>query len=169
MKTFVAIAGIALSLLTSGIIVGLGFVAAAVKFTAVKPSLLDLLDVGRVQFGALHLLEWILVPSACLLLMAGTPKAWKWAAPTALVFLAQMMLVVPPLSARMIARLAEQPLPASSIHEVYVGVALLLSLLLTAQGVAGAWLLVRPQSRNIQAPSKEIQDSSSQFDLHLAP
>lgn len=143
MKLILAFAGIALSLLTSGIIVGLGFVAAAAKFTATRPSLLELLDVGRTQFSALHLLEWILVPAACLTLLVGLPKAWKWVAATAAAFLIQMLVVVPPLADRMTARLAEQPLPASSAHEYYVWVALALSLLLTGQGVAGIWLTRR--------------------------
>lgn len=139
MKLILAAGGIALSLLTSGIIVGLGFVAAAAKFTATRPSLLELLDVGRTQFSALHLLEWILVPAACLSLVLGLPRLWKWAAATGAVFVVQMLVVVPPLSERMTARLAEKPLPAGSAHDWYVWVALALSLLLTGQGLAGIW------------------------------
>lgn len=166
MKQLLAIAGIALSLVASGIIVGLGFVAAGVKFTAARPSLLDLLDVGRVQFGALHQIEWVLIPAACLCLAIGLPKGWRWASATGLVFLIQMLAVVPPLSSRMAARLAEQSLPASSIHEAYVGVALLLVILLAAQGAVGAWLLAGSFFRNIQRTAKEIQDSSYKIDLH---
>jgi len=140
MKLLLAFAGIALSFLSSGIIVGLGFVAAAAKFSATRPSVLELLDVGRTQFSALHFSEWILVPAACISLVLGMPKAWKWGAATGSVFLFQMLLVVPPLTDRMTARLAEQPLPASSAHQTYVWVALALSLLLSAQGAAGLWL-----------------------------
>lgn len=137
MRSFLGFAGAGLSYFASGLVVGLSFIAAAVKFTAVRPDILDLLDVGRVQFAALHLAEWILVPAACLLLAIGLPKLRVATAVTAGCFLVKALLLQPALHARMVARLADESVPESNLHVTYVVASVTLVLLLLAQGTFG--------------------------------
>lgn len=127
--------GAAISFFAAGIVVGLGFIAAWVKFTATRPDLLDLLDVGRVQFGALHWVELALVPLACLWIWLGGARGpRKWVAVTAVSFLIQAVLIQPPLHTRMVERLAGETLPDSNLHIAYVVVSLALTVALVGQG-----------------------------------
>lgn len=115
--------GAVLSAMTSGIIMGLGFVAAAAKFRATKPSLLQLLDVGHEQFRALHLIEWVLVPFSSLLVWQGSRACRPIVSVSAVLFLVQSLAILPPLEARMIAKLNGAMVPDSALHFAYVGVA----------------------------------------------
>jgi len=127
--------GAAISFFAAGIVVGLGFIAAWVKFTATRPDLLDLLDVGRVQFGALHWVELALVPLACLWIWLGGARGpRKWVAVTAVSFVIQAVLIQPPLHTRMVERLAGKTLPDSNLHIAYVVVSLALTVALVGQG-----------------------------------
>lgn len=136
--------GVGFSLFTAGLVIGLGFIAAAVKFTAPRPELLDLLDVGRVQFGALHSLELVLVPLACGLLVLGDQRLWKAVMVTLLVYLWQVLLIQPSLHARMVARLAGEPVAGGGSHEMYVYVAMGLTLMLIVQAGLGMRALTLP-------------------------
>lgn len=149
------------SLVAAGVIVGLGFIAAAVKFTAVKPDLMGLLDVGRVQFGALHLAEWLLVPAACLALFWAVPSAKKWSMFSLAIFLVQAVAIQPPLHARMVARLAGENVGDSNLHVVYVVVSMLLTAGLVAQSVISMVSLAEqcePESRS-ESPVKNSNES----------
>ncbi|HRF59184.1 MAG TPA: hypothetical protein PLH94_04630 [Fimbriimonadaceae bacterium] len=141
MRRFLDCAGVGMSFFASGLVVGLSLIAAAVKFTATRPDLLDLLDVGRVQFAALHMAEWILVPAACTLLAIGVPRLRMATAVTAACFLVKALLLQPALHARMVARLADQSVPESNIHVTYVVASVTLVLLLLAQGSFGMYAL----------------------------
>lgn len=132
-----ALAGSGLSFFASGFVVALGFVAAAVKFTAGRPGVLELLDVGRVQFAALHTAEWALVPASCLLVWRGAPRLWPLPAATLAVFLAKSLVVQPPLHARMAARLAGEVVPPSRLHDAYTALAVAMVVLLLSQAALG--------------------------------
>lgn len=151
MNRSICILGVVTSLVAAGVIVGLGFIAAAVKFTAVKPNLMGLLDVGRVQFGALHFAEWLLVPASCLALLWAVPRAKMWVLITATIFLFQALAVQPPLHARMVARLAGENVGDSNLHVVYVVVSMLLTAGLVAQSVVSMAALA-----NEPPPSGEL-------------
>lgn len=151
------VVGVLLSLFSAGFVVGLGFVAAAVKFTAPRPELLDLLDVGRVQFGALHQAEWVLIPAACVALLLGNSRLWVAVVPTLALFLYQALVVTPPLHARMVARLAGEPVAGSGLHEVYVYVAVGLVGLLTTQGVLAMVWVPRPQEEFSASASPSLK------------
>ncbi|MBL8059256.1 MAG: hypothetical protein JNK63_00905 [Chthonomonas sp.] len=116
----------------AGLIVGLGHVGAAVKFTAQKPSTFELLDVGRVQFGALHLAESVLVPVTVLLSLFGG----RWHKVLALItlscYLTKSLLVQPALHDRMLQRLSGEVVRESNLHYQYIVTSAVLVLLLTA-------------------------------------
>lgn len=155
--------GVGISLFTAGLVIGLGFIAAAVKFTAPRPELLDLLDVGRVQFGALHAVEFVLVPLACGLLVLGERRLWKAAIVTLVVYLWQVLVIQPPLHARMVARLAGEPVAGGGPHEMYVYVATGLTVMLIVQAGLGlrALTLSVPESNTVSAASAARPSSTA--------
>jgi hypothetical protein len=112
------------------VIIGLGFVAAAAKFQAVRPDLMQLLDVGRVQFGALHQIEAVLVPLTCLMLAFGGRRHRICAGMAFAAFLGKAIILQPALHQRMVDRLAGQSVGDSSLHLQYVLASLLVVILL---------------------------------------
>lgn len=154
MKRTLTSVGIGTSFFAAGVIIGLGFIAAGVKFTAQRPEILDLLDVGRVQFGALHAIELWLVPLACFAMLAGTPKLWKAILLSLGCFLFKVLYIQPPLHARMIARLSGEPVLGTGPHEYYVYVAGCLTLLLVIQGALAIRALGQPAP--VEAPDQAV-------------
>lgn len=153
MNGFLRVLGPGLSFFSAGLVVGLGFIAAAVKFTASRPDLLDLLDVGRVQFAALHLAERFLVPAACVSVILAWPRLWKTVTLTLVCYLAKAIVIQPTLSARMMARLSGEQVPNSGIHEGYVYVATGLVALLVLQGALGirAWVVDAANNKGVES------------------
>jgi hypothetical protein len=132
-STSVGKIGRVLSATTAGLIIGLGFIAAAVKFTAVKPDIIDLLDVGRVQFSALHTAEAVLVPLSCLFVAFAGRRSLFLAGATLVCYFAKLILIQPGLHQRMVDRLAGNAPAGGGSHQEYVVVAFLLVMLLFAQ------------------------------------
>ncbi len=126
------IAGVA-----AGIIIGLGFVAAAVKFTAKKPDLLDLLDVGRVQFGALHQVEWLLVPLSCGLVALGGRRNQIVAGAAFGLLVIKTLFIQPALHQHMVSRLEGKPISGSSPHLEYLIISLLMVICLLFLSLSG--------------------------------
>jgi len=115
-----------------GFIVGLGYIAAWVKFSAKNPDMLDLLDVGRVQFSALHTAEWILVPLTCGLVATGGKRDRILAILTLGFFFVKALGIQPVLHQHMIARLRGELMSGLSPHLPYVVVSSLMVLSLLA-------------------------------------
>jgi quinol-cytochrome oxidoreductase complex cytochrome b subunit len=112
----------------AGITIGLGFVAAYAKFKATKPDITELLEVGRNQFAALHLIEWIVIP---ILIVAGyfvSRQVRLLSIVMLLVFAIQMLLILPALDERMVRAISGENLPTSNLHLYYVANAFLLVL-----------------------------------------
>lgn len=132
LKLRIARVGQGLAGISAGFIVGLGHVGAGVKFTAQKPEMQELLDVGRVQFGALHLVESALVPVTLVLAFFG--GRWhKVIASTALCcYLVKSLHVQPALHTRMLQRLAGEIVGESNLHIQYFAMSASLVGLLTA-------------------------------------
>lgn len=124
-----------LSATTAGLIIGLGFIAAAVKFTAVKPDMIDLLDVGRVQFLALHTVEVVLVPLSCLSVGFAGRRSRFLAGTTFVCYCAKLIFIQPGLHQRMVDLLAGNAPAGGGSHQEYVLVAFLLVVLLFAQAL----------------------------------
>lgn len=130
-------------LLWAGMVLGISFLEAPVKFTAPSLTLPVGLDVGRHVFGALNRVEvgWAALTLA-LALFAGVPGrgplvllGTAWA-----VVAVQTLWLLPTLGARTDRIIGGESIPPSYHHVLYIGleVAKLLALL----GAAG-WLLAR--------------------------
>lgn len=115
---------------TAGLIFGLGIIASSVKFTAKRPDLLDLLDVGRVQFGALHFAEAILIPATLGLTILMGPRQRIVTVIAGACFLLKVIWLQPILNRRMNLRLEGHSLPDSYQHIAYILLSSLIVILL---------------------------------------
>lgn len=135
---------IAACLLWAGMVLGISFLEAPVKFTAPSLTLPVGLDVGRHVFAAFNRVEvgWAVLTLALALLgsealgrgpfaLLGT--AWAIVA-------VQTLWLLPALGARTDRIIAGETLPPSPLHVLYIGFDV--SKLLVLLGVSG-WLLVR--------------------------
>ena len=125
----------AICFLMAGVIIGLGYVAAYAKFNATKPDLTELLEVGRNQFSALHLIEWIVIP---ILLMFGcfiSNQLRFLSIVMAVLFLVQMFVILPSLDDRMARAISGGSMPGSNLHLYYVAVSFLQVIGLTVCGL----------------------------------
>lgn len=135
---------VAACLLWAGMVLGISFLEAPVKFTAPSLTLPVGLDVGRHVFGAFNRVEvgWAVLTLALALLgseaLARVPFALLgtvWA-----IVAAQALWLLPALGARTDRIIAGETLPSSPLHLLYIG--LDVAKLLVLLGVSG-WLLVR--------------------------
>lgn len=135
---------IAACLLWAGMVLGISFLEAPVKFTAPSLTLPVGLDVGRHVFGAFNRVEvgWAVLTLALALLGSGAlgrgpfallGSAWAIVA-------AQALWLLPALGARTDRIIAGETLPSSPLHVIYIGLDVVKLLVLL--GVSG-WLLAR--------------------------
>jgi hypothetical protein len=134
-----------LSLFAAGLVFGLGFVAAASKFMATTPSILALLDVGRMQFIALHVLESVLIPVVFFIALFESRAIRVAGIVTFGLFLVQMLAILPGLDARMVARLAGETPGPSPLHDAYMGVSGGMLIGLMACGILATGLIRIPE------------------------
>ncbi|TGE24821.1 hypothetical protein E5K00_06355 [Hymenobacter aquaticus] len=123
----------------AGMVAGISFLEAPLKFTAPHITVALGLGIGRIVFGALNWVElllatvavgsalWVRVPPAIAAPLGGL----------AAILLLQTYWLLPALDARALALLAGHPAPPSALHSVYIGleVVKLLTLLLTGSRV----------------------------------
>ncbi|MES2163343.1 MAG: DUF4149 domain-containing protein [Pseudomonadota bacterium] len=108
-----------LTTLWSGLVLGISFVAQPAKFATPQLPRPIALATGRQMFRAMHLAESVLAISALLLSVAGAaPRLWPVFG-AALMLLTQMIVLMPPLSARVDLRLAGKTPPASIWHALF--------------------------------------------------
>ncbi len=130
-----------------GLILGVSFIATPVKFTAPLIDFKEALDLGRVTFGLFGPIELAL---SLLLLIAAMIAAYpRWtsllpllAAFCLMLTLSENLWLRPLLDERLLAILADRPLPESDLHLIYVAfqalkLPLLLAMALTARKRAG--------------------------------
>jgi hypothetical protein len=111
------------SLLWAGMLLGVSFLEAWVKFRAPTPTLPIGLDVGRQVFRALNLAElfWAVIGAACL-----TSSRWFGTAPTLpfsaafLTLVLQVLWLRPVLDRRVEAILSGGTPPRSPLHLLYI-------------------------------------------------
>lgn len=108
-----------------GLIIGVSFIATPVKFTAPLIDFKEALDLGRVTFGLFGPIELAL--SLCLFVAAVMASFPRWTALLPLLAAFCLMLTLnenlwlrPLLDERLLAVLADRPLPESHLHLIYV-------------------------------------------------
>ncbi|MCB2376249.1 hypothetical protein LGH70_01560 [Hymenobacter sp. BT635] len=122
----------------AGMVAGISFLEAPLKFTAPNITVPLGLGIGRIVFGALNKVELVLATLAVVSALAVRVPAHIAAALGLLgtILLLQTFWLLPALDVRALALLAGHPAPPSSLHMAYIGleVVKLLTLLLT-----GSW------------------------------
>ena len=122
----------------AGLVAGISFLEAPLKFTAPHITVPLGLGIGRIVFAALNKLELALSATALLSAAVRRAPAHVWAALGLLsaVLLLQTLWLLPALDLRATALLAGHPPLPSNLHKTYIGleVVKLLTLLL-----AGSW------------------------------
>ena len=122
-------------LIWAGMVAGISFLEAWVKFRAPSLSLTEGLDVGRHVFGALNLVEIALGACALALTVTGRPSRTVAAAAAlaAAIVALQSVWLLPVLDARVDVLLAGGTPPSAPYHVVYIGLEVVkLASLLTA-------------------------------------
>lgn len=125
------------ALLWAGMVAGISFLEAWVKFRAQSLSLEEGLDVGRHVFGALNLVETAWAAAALALVLIGRPaRAVALAAGIAAGIVAlQSVWLLPVLDARVATLLAGGTPPAGPYHVLYIGLECVKLVALLAVGV----------------------------------
>lgn len=122
----------------AGLVAGISFIAAPLKFTAPHITVPLGLGLGRIVFAALNKVELALAAAALLSAAWRRAPAHLWAALAILsvVLLLQTLWLLPALDLRATALLAGHPPLPGNLHKTYIGLEVikLLTLLL-----AGSW------------------------------
>ncbi len=136
-----------LAALTAGIVIGVSFIAQPVKFSASDVALAQQVRIGSVIFHASHKVQAVMLLSlAGAMVLARPQPGWAWAAAAAAAaaLLAQALLLMPRLDARVVALTSGQvPAPEPALHVLYV--VLEVAKLLLLAGLA--WLALRAASQ----------------------
>lgn len=124
-------------LLWAGMVAGISFLEAWVKFRAQSLSLEEGLDVGRHVFGALNLVEMAWAGVALALVLAGRPRraAGLAVGVAAGIVALQSVWLLPVLDARVQTLLAGGNPPAAPYHVLYIGLECVKLVALLAAGV----------------------------------
>ncbi|WP_207432061.1 hypothetical protein [Sabulibacter ruber] len=117
--TFVSVAAL---FLWAGLIIGISFIEAPVKFTAPGITLPLGLGIGRLVFGVMNKVEIAFCAIALLAFLFNHASKLEWTliAGTAAILLLQTFWLLPALDVRAVAIINGQNPPASSLHFVYV-------------------------------------------------
>ncbi len=120
----------------AGMVAGISFLEAPVKFTAPKVTLEIGLGIGRLVFGYLNKIEIAL----CALLLLGAlytkpvPKVWLGILSLTAILLLQTFWLLPALDVRALAIIAGQDPGSSSLHMVYIVLEVIKLVLLLVTG-----------------------------------
>jgi hypothetical protein len=131
----------ALCLLWAGVVVGISFIEAPVKFQAPTLTLPVALDVGRHVFHASHVVQLAL--AALVLAAAARARAWAVVVPVA-ILAAQHLWLLPVLDARAAAVIAGRAPEGGSPHAIYVALECVKLAGLLAAGLVGRNAAARP-------------------------
>lgn len=152
-------AGVALPLVAAlwlGLLLGVSFLAAPVKFQAASLALPVALDVGQVTFALFSRVEWAVaaLTAVCLLIARPGKGAAAIFLPVLAIVLLQALWLLPVLDARLEAVIAGNPPPPSSHHLVYIAADAAKALLLAALAVAASASAVKGL-RNVASPTPD--------------
>lgn len=128
---FVTIAAL---LLWAGMVIGISFIEAPVKFTAPGITLALGLGIGRLVFGVLNKVEIALCTVALLGLLFnhGTRKEWTLLGSLTSILLLQTFWLLPTLDVRTLAVIAGNTAPGSNLHYLYIGLEVIKLVLLVS-------------------------------------
>ena len=132
----------------AGLVAGISFLEAPLKFTAPHITVPLGLGIGRIVFAALNKLELALAGAALLSAAVRRAPANVWAALALLstVLLLQTLWLLPALDLRATALLAGHPPLPSNLHKTYIGLEVVkLITLLLAGSWAYRWGTQKPQ------------------------
>jgi hypothetical protein len=133
----------ALCFVWSGMVLGISFLEAPVKFTAPSVTLPVGLDVGRHVFGAFNKVElgWTFLSIVLVVWTRSERAVWLPLAGAALIVALQTFWLLPLLHIRVEMILNEQSLPPATYHIAYVALELLKLAGLVTAGTACLWAL----------------------------
>lgn len=136
----------------AGLVAGISFLEAPVKFTAPSLTLEVGLDVGRHVFGALNRAEWVVAAVSVGLAWAARPRRGVWGALAVVgtALLVQTAWLLPALDARAALIIAGGRPPASTGLHLLYGLAEGVKVLAL---VSAGWLASRPEPPPLLAPS----------------
>ncbi len=136
----------ALVLLWAGVVIGVSFLAAPAKFAAPSLTLPVALEVGREEFGALNLVELVLLAATLVLALLVRPGrvVSTGLALAGLIVVLQWLWLLPVLDARVEIVLQGGTPPQAPWHTLYVVVECVKLLALLASG----WLALLMTSRS---------------------
>lgn len=139
----------------AGLLLGVSFVATPAKFLAPSLPLAQALDVGRWTFHVLAWIEWPLAAVALIATLAareGLGPRWKTVAAClagiAAVLALETFWLRPVLDARVLAIMAGRPVPASRLHDLYIGLEAVKLMLILAGGLSAGGSPATPSSRS---------------------
>lgn len=123
-------------LIWAGMVAGISFIEAPVKFTAPKVTLAIGLGIGRLVFGWLNKAEIILCATMLLAAVYSRPgrQIWTTALSLTVILLIQTFWLLPALDVRALAIIAGENVPASNLHFVYVALEMSKLILLIITG-----------------------------------
>ncbi|MFD2721090.1 hypothetical protein ACFST9_20395 [Hymenobacter monticola] len=144
----------------AGLVAGISFLEAPLKFTAPHITVPLGLGIGRIVFAALNKLELALCAAALLSATVRWAPANIWTALALLsvVLLLQTLWLLPALDLRATALLAGHPPLPSNLHKTYIGLEVVkLITLLLAGSWAYQWGTRAPQAATVSAvPPRQL-------------
>jgi hypothetical protein len=129
---------VALVFVWLGLVLGISFLEAPLKFRAPGVTLPIGLGIGRLVFRALNAVEVVLAAGIAVALVAGDARGWVGFLIAAVALLVQLLAVRPALTRRSDAVLEGLDAPRSHAHYAYVGLEIVKVVALV---VAGTLLL----------------------------
>lgn len=107
--------------LSAGVIACGSFLLAPIKFSAQLSNLPQLLEVGKLQFSALHAAQWLLLPVAATWAYVGRASGLRSLGSVAalMLFVLQMVWLLPVLDRHTAMRIVGEQPPPSVHHTVY--------------------------------------------------
>lgn len=130
--------------LWAGMVGGISFLEAPLKFTAPHITTVLGVGIGRIVFAALTKVEIVLCTTALIsgIYLRVPSRVWAGLVVLTLVLLVQTFGLLPALDARAIALQTGQPVAATLLHPAYIGLEILrFNLLLYTSVAAFRWLL----------------------------
>ena len=135
----------ALLLLWAGVLIGVSFLAAPAKFAAPSLSLPVAMEVGRLEFGALNLVEagFVVVTLALAALVRPSRVIWLGLGLAAVIVALQGLWLLPVLDARAEMIIQNQTPPPAPWHGLYIAAEIIKLAALLLAGGAALWSLAR--------------------------
>ncbi|WP_174805795.1 hypothetical protein [Hymenobacter jejuensis] len=144
----------------AGMVAGISFLEAPLKFTAPHITVPLGLGIGRIVFAALNKAELMLgtVALVSAFFLRVPLRTWVGLLTVSIILLLQTFWLLPALDVRALALLAGHAPPANALHPIYIGLEIikLLTLLSTGTG-ALSWALQVARQRSWASPESVVR------------